>query len=198
MSLDLILLGTLRSPASGYDLKLWFERVFRHFWAAEPSQIYRTLGTLEAHGLLSVREEASTKGPAKRVYTTTARGRTAVRAWLRDGPSLSDERQSHVAQILFLAELPTVSDRIEYLAKLRAQIAARRDELEVVLARGGGHGPHGEDGNAESGDEFFRELTVDLGIHQYTAMLAWVDRTIERVRRRGDRTVKPPTREELT
>ncbi len=47
MSLQHILLGLLREPASGYDLKAYFDKSVRYFWAAELSQIYPTLQRME-------------------------------------------------------------------------------------------------------------------------------------------------------
>ncbi len=41
MSLDHILLGILRQPGTGYDIKVAFNEVFNHFWQAQQSQIYR-------------------------------------------------------------------------------------------------------------------------------------------------------------
>jgi len=38
MSLKHILLGILEEPHSGYEIKLEFERVFKHFWSAELAQ----------------------------------------------------------------------------------------------------------------------------------------------------------------
>ena len=43
MSVEMILLGLLREPASGYELKRFFDLGIRHFWAAEISQIYSAL-----------------------------------------------------------------------------------------------------------------------------------------------------------
>ena len=52
MSLDHILLGLLREPATGYDLGNAFSENVRHFWSAELSQIYPTLKRLEQRGML--------------------------------------------------------------------------------------------------------------------------------------------------
>ena len=52
MSLDHVLLGLLREPASGFDLKGMFDQGIGHFWAAELSQIYPTLKRLERQGWL--------------------------------------------------------------------------------------------------------------------------------------------------
>jgi PadR family transcriptional regulator AphA len=56
MSLDPILLGLLREPASGYDLKALLDHGIGHFWAAELSQIYPTLKRLEKDGFLTSRK----------------------------------------------------------------------------------------------------------------------------------------------
>ena len=172
MSLDFILLGLLREPSNGYSLKIWFERAFRHFWAAEPSQIYRTLARLEDAGLASVKEEESPKGPPQRIYRITAAGRRALRAWLRDGPSMSDTRQSQLAQVLFLSEIAP-PDRVRFLDQLRDEYQVKLKELEAVKQSA----PDAADPDEPcDDDEFFRRLTLDAGIHQYKSWIRWIDR----------------------
>ena len=78
MSLEHILLGLLREPATGYDLKNAFSENVRHFWSAELSQIYPTLKRLEQRRMLRSRVEPSPKGPNRRVYTLTGEGRTEL------------------------------------------------------------------------------------------------------------------------
>lgn len=75
MSLEHILLGLLREPATGYDIKNAFSASVRHFWSAELSQIYPTLKRLEQRRMLRSRLEPSPKGPNRRVYTLTEEGR---------------------------------------------------------------------------------------------------------------------------
>jgi len=53
MSLRHIMLGMLREPHSGYDLKKGFDRSLRNFWRAELSQIYPLLQKMDDEGLLS-------------------------------------------------------------------------------------------------------------------------------------------------
>ncbi|MEO1128319.1 MAG: PadR family transcriptional regulator [Planctomycetota bacterium] len=171
MSLDHVLLGVLREASSGYDLKLWFDRVFRHMWAAEPSQIYRVLSRLEKEGLLSSTEEASAKGPPRRVFRTTTRGRGVLRSWLRAGPSMSDSRQAQLAQILFLSAVGR-DDQVRFLEELRAEYEARLRELEAVRD---GVADQASPEAATDDEEFFRRLTLDAGLHQYRSWIAWVD-----------------------
>ncbi len=174
MSLNFILLGLLRQPASGKDLKGWFTRAFHHFWAAEPSQIYRTLAQLEERDLVSGEKRSSGKGPPQRIYSTTPAGRARLCAWLRDGPLMSDTRQSQLAQILFLAEL-SVEDREQFLRALRDEYRARLNELRDVAAR---VDDNADPSTAPSDEEFFRRLTVDAGIQQYESWIRWVDRAL--------------------
>ena len=81
--LEFILLGLLRLPQSGYELKRRFLEGAAHFWAADQSQIYRTLQRMQDRGLLASELEASNSGPERRVYRRTAEGERALHSWLR-------------------------------------------------------------------------------------------------------------------
>ena len=67
MSVENIILGLLEEPSTGYQIKRDFDEVFNNFWAAEQSQIYRTLKSLESRGLVRSRLEPSDRGPDRRV-----------------------------------------------------------------------------------------------------------------------------------
>ena len=53
------MLGMLREPHSGYDIKKTFEKSLRSFWRAELSQIYPLLQKMEDEGLLTSKAGAS-------------------------------------------------------------------------------------------------------------------------------------------
>jgi PadR family transcriptional regulator, regulatory protein AphA len=105
MSLEMILLGMLRKPASGYDLKAEFESSARHFWSAELSQIYPTLQKMETRGWLKSHREPSPRGPERRVYRRTRSGTARYRAWLREPPGVGSERFAYIGQVIGLGEL---------------------------------------------------------------------------------------------
>ena len=174
MSLDCILLGLLRHPASGSDLKAWFRRAFHHFWAAEPRQIYRTLARLEENELASGERRLSSKGPPQRLYSITPSGRASLRAWLRDGPAMSDTRLSQLAQILFLGELPA-DEREGFLCALRGEYEARLEDLRGVAA---GISDNADPQAAPNEEEFFRRLTIHAGMHKYEFWMQWGDRAL--------------------
>lgn len=189
MSLDHLLLGTLREPASGYDLKGRFETVFRHFWPAELSQIYRTLRRLEDEGLLSSRPEASARGPERRVYHTTAKGRARLRQWLAAGPEVREDRHAFVAQVFFLDELKDLDATRRFLAELQAEFAMRRAELERVAAEWQAADPRYPDGL--SGHDLHARLSLTLGLAKYDAIASWARTELARL---AERTDTPETR----
>ena len=122
MSLDHILLGMLRQPSTGYDIKNRFKNDIRVFWSAELSQIYPTLKRLEKNGWLRSRTEPSPKGPARRVYRPTAAGRAELTRWLRSGPILGSERFAYLAQLFFMDALGNVEETRGFLLKLRESL----------------------------------------------------------------------------
>lgn len=182
MSLDRILLGLLREPASGYDLKALFESGIDFFWPAELSQIYRTLRRLESEGLLRSTQQPSARGPSRRVYSLTAAGRRELQEWLRREPVFDDERYSYVAQLFFMAELDDLEHTLAFLEQLREKRAAqvdgfRRVEEEVFRSTD-------ESLDEASDEELHRHLTLRAGLLTSSARLQWCDEAIALLRRR--------------
>jgi DNA-binding PadR family transcriptional regulator len=179
MSLDHVLLGALREPASGYELKARFDEVFRHFWPAELSQIYRTLKRLEDDGLLTSRRAASDIGPERRVYRTTARGRTALRKWLQGGPQVGDDRHAFCAQVFFLDELESPDERLAFLRSLRDAFAERRAGLEAIETTWKAEDPRYPDALPPA--EMAQQFTLALGIEKFGAIARWAESCIARL-----------------
>ena len=193
MSLEHILLGCLKAPASGYDLKTYFDHNIRQFWSAELSQIYPTLKRLEARGLLTSQAEASTKGPARTVYTRTAAGRDALLAWLASGPQMGTERFAYLAQVYFMHELDDVEATRRFIVELRARLAAWRAALEDVERdiRDAASGPLEE----VPTEELHPFIAVRMGIHSIGAKVAWCDETVALL---NARLAATPTKEEAS
>lgn len=181
MALDHILLGILRTPASGYEVKGQFDQVFRHFWAAELSQIYRTLRRLEAQGLLASRAESSARGPARRVYQTTAKGRQRLRQWLA-APEFGDERLTYLSQVYFLDESRDPADALRFMRALRDRFAAQRAEL-VAVERSWRADPRYPD--ALPDEEFHPQLTLALGLSKLAALQEWAEESLARIEARA-------------
>ncbi|MFN2316028.1 MAG: PadR family transcriptional regulator [Gemmatimonadales bacterium] len=179
MSLDHILLGILRSPSSGYDIKAAFDNIFSHFWAADLPQIYRTLNRMEREGLLLVHEEPSERGPARRVYQLTASGRAALREWLTTAPTLATERIGFLAQTFFLGALEDDRLALDFMHGLRVELDRELDVLQGIAKGWAAEDPSYPD--CTDRDDFYAQLTLDLGIHKLTTKAAWASRCIRRI-----------------
>lgn len=175
MSLDHILLGLLREPQSGYELKNTFDTVFSHFWAAEISQIYRQLKTLERRGLLVSWPEPSDKGPPRKLYETTAEGQKELRDWLSGGPLFADRRVPYLAQTLFLGELKSREESVRFFEQLREEIEIR---LKILLEIDGAVLLEQEESERLEDTDYYGQLVLNHGIHRWRALLDWTGESL--------------------
>lgn len=182
MSLDHILLGLLREPASGYDLKDAFSETVAHFWSAELSQIYPTLKRLEERGLLRSRLEPSPRGPDRRVYTLTGDGREELRRWVRSEPVVGTERFAYLAQLYFMSATDDLRETRAFMAELRDHLAGRLAELRTIERKI--FAAHGNDPDRYSDDGFHRFATLRMGIDSIGAKVTWCDLTLAAIDRR--------------
>lgn len=114
----------LRGPSTPYDLKRAVSRSVGYFWTFPHSQLYAEPARLADLGLLKSAQERG--GRNRRMYTITAAGRTALRAWLRE-PSGDPFELRDVAELqLFFGELGTTQDTRELA---RAQVALHKRRL---------------------------------------------------------------------
>lgn len=181
MSLPHVLLGMLAEPSSGYELKQKFEQSVRYFWYAELSQIYPALAKLEKSGMLTSEKAPSEKGPNKRVYTRTTRGKNELRSWLADGPVLRTERIAYLTQIFFLDEIPE-KKRIEFMQELRDDFAARLEELQAIEAHWAAEDPEFPDRMSDS--DLVKHMTLRSGLMKYAMMVEWCDECLARLSNR--------------
>lgn len=185
MSLDCILLGILREPAAGYDIKRQFDDVFRHFWSADLAQIYRALNRMEKEALLESRMEASDKGPDRKVYRRTAAGRQRLHDWLREGPVFGNEKFAWLAQVFFLPDAADPALSEEFIATLREELVTQLNTLQAIeqgwKQEVGAAFPVGLDS-----EDFHGWLTLDMGLRKTRALVEWADNALEQLRNRND------------
>ena len=182
MSLDHILLGMLREPSTGYDLKAAFIDRLRHFWSAELSQIYPALKRLEQRNLLRSREEPSPKGPNRKVYTLTAAGREELLRWLRGGPVVGTERFAYLAQLYFMDAVGDLGDTRAFMISLRDHLARWFTHLEAMERETTDIAGPARERYSDSG--FHRFAALRMGIHSLGSKVAWCDETIAAIDRR--------------
>lgn len=182
MSLPHVLLGMLAEPASGYDLKQQFERSVRYFWYAELSQIYPALARLEKQGMLTSNKAPSDKGPEKKVYSRTAKGRKELQSWLADGPVLRTERLAYLTQVFFLDEIPNAK-RIGFMRGLRDDFAQRLEELQDIEASWAAEDPNFPDHLPDS--DLVKHMTLRSGLKKYAVMVEWCEECLARFEARA-------------
>lgn len=185
MSLRHILLGMLREPHSGYDLKKEFDGSLRNFWNAELSQIYPTLAKLEKDGFLTSEKVASDHGPKRVVYSRTEAGRDELLRWIDDGPALGTERVGFLAQAYFLGQLNNLDATIAFFEELKAYFSGRLATLRQIEAGWAADDPRYPDELPDY--DFYPQLTLDCGLHRVAATVDWCDKTLARLKARSDR-----------
>ncbi len=153
-------------PSSGYEIKARLEGGAAHFWHASYSQIYTELRRLNDMGLVSEEHVVQETRPNKRVYTITAAGRTALRAWLAEPWGLATLRDESLVKLTLAEPLPA-AETIEQLRRLRAMHESRRAEFEAEIAA------------LPEGASRYLALALRKGVHAQRAFARWCEEAIE-------------------
>lgn len=179
MSLDYAILGFLNYlPLSGYDLKKRFDNSVQHFWSADQSQIYRTLARLTEQGLAQVEIVEQSDRPDRKVYHITDAGRAELLRWLSGPPPKGDQpRSAPLIQVFFAAQL---SDK-EIIAKFEGYAAIMRAILSQYEQVPEQIEPFQKEIPSPR-EHFFWLLTLENGIANMRANLAWAESVIERIK----------------
>lgn len=178
MSLDHAILGFLNyHPYTGYDLKKIFDTSVRHFWPADQSQIYRTLSRLTEQGYAEMEKVPQKDRPDRKVYHITEAGRAELVHWLSGPPPLDEPRSAPLVQVFFAGQLSDqeILKKFEDFAAMMRAILAQYDQIPGML------GPYQQE-IASPRDHFFWLLTLDNGISNMRANLAWAEKVIERIK----------------
>ena len=168
----------LNEPASGYDLKKYFEQSVRYFWYAELSQIYPALARLEKDGLLNSKNVPSDKGPARKIYSRTAKGTLALKEWISEGPVCRTERLAYLTQIFFLDSV-SMNKRISFMEDLRDDFAARLKELQSIEKNWSSSDPGYPDQLDDT--QFYKQMTLRSGLMKYQMMVEWCEECLVRM-----------------
>ena len=160
-------LGLLtQGAASGYDLiKRAQAGIAYFFWSPSRSQIYAELTRLFAGGWVSEQAVEQERRPDKRIYTLTASGEAALRAWLRE-PLPTDDHRVLLLK-LFFGNHSTRADLIAQVQHARRQAQATLDGYRRL-----------EQEHLEHGSDFYSYLTLQSGLAHSATTIAWADRVI--------------------
>ena len=181
MSLKHILLGMLKEPTSGYDVKKCLNGSLRHFWAAELSQIYPQLSAMEKAGLLRSRASASERGPTRKLYWRTAKGTRELKQWLTGGPFLNEERRHFLAQVFFLDAIGD-EKAVDFMCSLRDLMSEKLESLRASEQAWRERDPRFPDELPDEG--FYPYLTLELGKKIFATYVSWCEECLERMEAR--------------
>lgn len=161
MDIKTLCLGILtEGEASGYDIKKYFEEVFRYFYVGGFGSIYPALTALARDGLVTCREETQENRPDRKMYALNRSGRDVFLKSLAATPPRHRIRSEFYVLLHFAHLLPPerldaiIDERIvdvnRVLQELRRMLAsadsgehalepAQRFEVELGLATLGAH-----------------------------------------------------------
>ena len=131
MSIQYTILGLLnRNRLSGYDLKKIIADSTIFYWSGNNNQIYKALIQLHQDGLVTPEVQYQESVPAKKVYTITPKGQTALKDWLMTVPEPPELRKPFLIQLAFadqltLSEINLLID--QYAAEVEALLAMQRE-----------------------------------------------------------------------
>jgi PadR family transcriptional regulator AphA len=176
--LEPAILGFLNyKPLSGYDLKKHFDLSMGHFWAADQSQIYRTLARLTERGWAEVELVPQSDRPDRKVYSITPAGRLELLGWLSRPAPMDTPRSAALVPVFFAGNL---SDA-EILARFEGFAATMRAALNQYYTVPDGIEPFRAE-IASPREHFFWMLTLENSIRTMRANLEWAESVIERIR----------------
>ena len=178
MSLEHAILGFLSSrQLTGYDLKKIFDTSVRHFWAADQSQIYRTLGRLARQGWAEMEVITQAERPDRKVYRITPTGRQELLNWLKSELPAEPPRSPEMIQVFFashLADEQVLAMFERVAAQMRLGLAAYDAIPQDIAAY--------QDFTRSPREFYFWMLTLEIGKMQLRANLDWIENMIQRIR----------------
>lgn len=126
MTIQYAILGLLNwKPLSGYDLKKIISNSDAFYWSGNNNQIYHTLAQLHKDEMVTLEVHFQKSLPAKKLYSTTEKGREELYQWLLSTPPLPELRNPFLIQ---LAWSDLLAD-----AEVEALLSRYEEEIEVQL-----------------------------------------------------------------
>ncbi|WP_018297737.1 PadR family transcriptional regulator [Corynebacterium lubricantis] len=163
MELKHAILGLLSlKPMSGYDLGRAFKGSVAHFWHADLSQIYRTLGRLESAKLIDTEVIPQEGKPDRKVHSLTEAGAAELREWLESPLEAERVKEPFLARLFFAA--PLGEDAV------LALLSERKRHAEEVIAELSEIDIAGDDLAS-----VLRGATRMNGVHHAKAEIEWIE-----------------------
>ena len=179
MPLSHAILGSLEyCPMSGYDLKKFFDQSVAHFWSATQSHIYKALENLEKDGMVESQVIQQEGKPNRKQYQITDEGRGELRRWVSTPLPIDGAREAWLIQVFFAHNL--ANEEIVNLFEKR--IEALREYLSSCEIAQTHIGESYKQVEVKRLRELW-QLTLDYGMSYYENEIAWLEKTLPRVRK---------------
>lgn len=128
--------------ATGYEIrKMSADGEYAYFVDASFGAIYPALARLEADGLVTVREEAQSGKPARKIYSITPEGRAALVAQLSQPPA-EDVFRSEFLLVAMKAHILKRADLARAVEARIEQLTAELDHCRTLADRKDNPGLH--------------------------------------------------------
>jgi DNA-binding PadR family transcriptional regulator len=182
------LLGLLaQRPSSGYDLRKTFASSPLGHYSDSPGSIYPALRRLHDAGFVRSAIDRTRPLRPRQVFNLSARGRAALRRWLRKPIAREDVVQRSdelVLRFVFMERALPLSEISRFLADIRREVEAYTKELEEYIS-----GP----GSALT---LHARLSVQHGLASFRVLAGWAADALRRVERdtRGGAPAPAPRR----
>lgn len=165
------ILGFLaHEPLSGYDIKKRIESGVNNFYDISYGQIYPELSKMELGGLVTKEVETNEKGPARKIYTITSAGRSALKEWVATGVE-EEKVQYDILLKLFFGSQVSIEENIRNIKGFRDRNLKKLKMLEAFEQNLRGV-------LGESKDHIFYLQTVLFGIGVCHAYINWANQAI--------------------
>jgi PadR family transcriptional regulator AphA len=179
MSLPHAILGFLEyGPMSGYDLKKFFDQSVAHFWSTTQSHIYKALESLEKDGMAESKLIQQEGKPNRKQYKITDTGKAELRRWVSTPLASEGPREAWLIQLFFAHNL--TNEEIVYLFKKRIE------SLRFYLSQSQLAEKNIEENYKQVGIKRLHDLwqlTLDYGVDYYKNEIAWLEKTLPRIRK---------------
>ena len=171
MDLHSTLLGLLSwQPASGYDLKRIISTSDIFYWSGNNNQIYKSLLELQKEGLVTCQVQLQEGLPAKKIYSVTEPGLSALHHSLLADPQLPELHKSFLIQLAW-AESLSDEEILALLEKYAEEISNRLQMLQEQANR-----PRHNPDRSNREQYLWRRIAKNL-IGTYQTELDWVRQT---------------------
>lgn len=168
MAIKYAILGFLSwRSLSGYDLKKIFEDSQFFYWSGNNNQIYTTLVQLHKEELVTTEVQHQERGPSRKLYTLTEKGRSELRQWLLSAPEPPQLRNSFLIQLAWAdqlepTELDTLLEKYEHEVQMQSLMGQEQKRRNLTTPA------------RTPRESYLWDMIADNWITFYEHELAWV------------------------